>query len=304
VASAAGASCLKSGLYAGHVRHRRFVPVEHSFAYRACWLLLDLQELDRVFAGRWFWSVRRIAPVRFRREDHFVYPDDLQLEDNPPSQGRRPVRSPGQPLPALDECVRSLVSSVTGRRPSGSIQLLTQPRYWGLLINPVSFYFCRDAAEQVEAIVAEVNNTPWGERHCYVLHDGIALPTETSGDPANASADRVPRVFRYQHPKRFHVSPFMELAMDYRWTLSAPEETLTVQIDNLRDGQVCFDSTLLLKRKPLTSGNLALSLLRFPFMTARIALAIYWQALRLWLKRVPFVPHPNAVSQRSERFRS
>lgn len=277
---------LNSCLYEGSVRHRRFSPVDNSFKYSGSWLYLDLAELDDVFRGRWLWSTRRPAPFRFRREDHLSFPDDLDersiclpsiAESSSESLGRKPHRD-GTPLKPLDESIRDLVEASGAARPEGSIRLLTQPRYFGYVINPVSFYFCFDAGDShVETVVAEVNNTPWSERHCYVL-----------------ARDESEGRLRFRHQKRFHVSPFMELDMEYRWQIVEPGSTLTVHIENWQRGQHLFDCTFHLKRKPITGTSLAASLLKYPFMTGKITAGIYWQALRLWWKNCPFVPHPNS----------
>lgn len=247
----------RSCLYEGVVRHRRFTPVEHEFRYRMFQLYLDLSELPEVFDGHSLWSARGPALAWFRRKDHL-----------------------GDPAVPLVDAVRDLVRSETGTAPEGPVTLLTHLRYFGYVMNPVSFYYLWDAAaERVETIVAEVHNTPWGERHCYVL-------------PAADSLAPSPRS-RFRRRKAFHVSPFLSMDYEYDWRFSRPGGTLSVQMENLRDGRPHLDVTLTLKRRPFSTGNLTRALLRYPFMTGKVIAAIYWQALRLKLKRVPFVPHPG-----------
>jgi DUF1365 family protein len=250
---------MQSCLYEGTVRHRRFSPREHSFSYPLFLVYLDLDELDTVFRGRWFWSTRRLALARFRREDHL----------GPAGQ-------------ALSESVRDVVENDGAPRPLGPIRLLTHLRYGGIAMNPVSFYYCYDVdGETLLAIVAEVNNTPWGERHCYVLRVAPSDP-QTSTTPLT-----------FQHPKDFHVSPFMDMNMDYHWRITRPSESLAVHIQNERVGQKLFDATLVLKRRPINGPQLARVLIEYPLLTLRVLVAIYWQAWRLWLKKIPFVPHPQ-----------
>jgi DUF1365 family protein len=246
-----------SALYLGRIRHRRHAPRAHAFSYPLFLLYLDLAELDRVFAGRWLWSTRRRAVARFDRRDHL-----------------------GDPAVPLDTAVRDLVAARTGRRPRGPICLLTHLRYFGHGFNPVSLYYCFDAddAGRLDALVAEVNNTPWGEQHCYVL-------TPTPGAGGGGLTCRT--------PKAFHVSPFMGMDMEYRWRTTLPGDRLTVHVENSRAGETLFDATLTLERRPLTGPRLAWALARFPLMTARVVGWIYWEAFRLWLKKTPFHPHPR-----------
>jgi DUF1365 family protein len=248
---------MHSALYFGRVRHRRFAPREHAFEYRLFMVYLDLAELDRVFRGRWLWSAKRPALAWFRRADFL-----------------------GDPCMPLDEAVRERVAREAGRRPDGPIRMLTHLRYFGLSFNPVTFYYCFDAAgTRVETIVAEITNTPWNERHAYVL--------AASSDEGRGA------MRRHRFAKRFHVSPFMEMALEYDWRFSAPGATLAVHMENIKMGPKLFDATLHLERRALDGASLAAALAFFPLMTAKVLAAIYWQALRLRWKRVPFHVHPK-----------
>jgi DUF1365 family protein len=259
-----------SAIYTGRLRHRRFAPREHAFSYRLFMMYVDLAELDRVFAKRWLWSVKRPALAWLRRADYL-----------------------GDASVPLDQAVRDRVEAETGSRPQGPIRMLAHLRYFGLAFNPVTFYYCFDGADsRVETIVAEITNTPWLERHVYVLssRNCVSGPSRhlypTMGAGAGSS------VRRYLFRKIFHVSPFMAMDYEYDWRFGDPGDRLTVHMENLRDGAKAFDATLDLKRREITGAALASTLLSFPLVTMTVLGGIYWQALRLWFKRIPFHTHP------------
>ena len=248
---------MASCIYEGQVRHSRKSPVEHHFSYRVFMMFLDLDELDKVFRRRWFWSTRRPALARFRRADHL-----------------------GPETKSLKASVLDLVENETGQRPSGPVRLLTNLSYFGYCFNPVSFYYCYDASgEELETIVAEVNNTPWGERDTYVLPETMNVGNGRSR--------------RFQPNKKMHVSPFMPMDLSYDWTFGRPGDRLSVFMANLKDGDRIFSASINMSRSEITGRSLARVLCAFPFMTGKVVAAIYWQALRLWLKRCPFYPHPR-----------
>jgi hypothetical protein len=228
-------------------------------------MFLDLNELPDLFSCHPFWSSRRLNLAFFRRRDHL-------------GDSRRP----------LDTCVRELVRDRTGARPDGPIRLLTHLRYFGYCFNPVSFYFCYDREDRrVETIVAEVHNTPWGEEHCYVLDDAL---------------DEHPHPFwkRFRFPKAFHVSPFMNMGMDYDWRFREPGADLNIHFTNLEGGERLFDATLTLRRREITGPTLSRLLLVYPFMTTKVIAAIHWQALRLLVKGAPVFTHPAKAAHGRE----
>ena len=248
---------MKSALYSGWVRHRRFGATGNAFRYRLFMSYLDLAELPRLFDGRWFWSARHPALAWFRRKD-FLGPTHLPL----------------------DTAVRDRVEAHTGVRPRGPIRLLTHLRFFGYSFNPVTFYYVFDAADRrVETIVAEITNTPWKERHAYVL-------------PVSQARRRA-RGWSFQLDKQFHVSPFQPMDMRYLWNFGAPGNDLHVHMENWRDGKTAFDATLILKRREIGAATLAMALLRFPLMSLQVSALIYWHALKLWLRRAPFHIHPS-----------
>jgi DUF1365 family protein len=248
---------VRSAIYEGWVRHRRDSPVRHAFTYRVFYLWLDLAELDRVFRGRWLWSVGRPNLVSFRREDYL-----------------------GDPALPLDEAVRRLVAERTGRRPAGPVRVLTLPRILGFVFNPVTFYYCYDAEDRrPETVVAEITNTPWKERHAYCL----SAPADGGGGRAR----------RWRFRKEFHVSPFIDMDAEYDWRFTDPGERLVVHMEDLDARGRFFDATLAAVRRPIGGRALASVLARFPLLTFSVAAGIYLQALRLRMKGAPFFAHPS-----------
>jgi DUF1365 family protein len=245
-----------SAVYEGWIRHRRFSPVEHEFRYRLFLMYLDLDELPSVLDRYPLWSARRPSPARFRRADFM-----------------------GDPERPLAECARDAVEEQTGARPAGPVRMLANLRTLGHVFNPVCFYYCFDVAgERVEAVIADVNNIPWGERHPYVLARG-----ERQGTVLADELDKV-----------LHVSPLMGMDQTYAFRATEPGERLSVQIESRpAGGSKAFDATLSLRRRELSGPLLTRMLVRYPAMSLQVVAKIYAQALRLKLKGARYFPHPG-----------
>jgi uncharacterized protein len=236
------------------------------FQYRLFFMFLDLAELPRLFNIHPFWSYERFNIACFRRRDHF-----------------------GDPTIPLDQAVRDLVEDRLGNRPNGPIRLLTHLRYWGHCFNPASFYYCYDSADTgVETIIVEIHNTPWEERYCYVF-----------GRQQNEHPIEYWR--RYQFAKSFHVSPFIDMDIHYDWRLREPDDSLYVHMIDYQGGQKLFDASLALERREINRSSLTRVLIRYPMMTGKVITMIYWQALRLIVKKTPFFTHPRKRNSRFER---
>jgi hypothetical protein len=247
---------MSTWLYAGRVSHQRPGPRPHAFTYRVVMAWLDIADIDKALAAVPGASRRWFSPFRFRRGDHLG-----------------PAERP------LDQCVRDLVMARTGESCGGPIRLLTGLGFMAHRFNPVSFYFCYDRdGRYPEWIIAEVNNTPWGEQHCYLL-DARAQAGQSS--------------LHFRHGKDFHVSPFLPMDTDYRWTIRPPGEELAMGIVSHREGRPVFRAALRLRRRRPTTRAMAAAFAAMPFASLKIVAAIHWQALRLWLKGAPFYSHPR-----------
>ncbi|MNF83907.1 hypothetical protein D3C84_662450 [compost metagenome] len=252
---------MNSSLCYGWVSHRRLAPRFHGFRYRSAMLYLDLDEQDLLLGLSPLLGASRLAPLCWRETDYL------------PAWTRR-----GMPL---KDAVREVVAKALGQAPCGAIHLLTQPRSWGISFNPVSFYFCHDSDGRLAAIVLEVRNTPWRERFHYVLP---VLP----GQPRQFSVT-----------KAFHVSPFLPMDMQYHMRFHIDGEHLRIHMENRREGQKVFEADLALRRQPLDAGALRRHVLAFPWMSLRTLGAIYWQAMRLLLKRTPLYAHTTRQSSQN-----
>ena len=242
-----------SALYEGTVHHRRNAVRPRAFRYPVYMAYIDLDELPGLLGGRLV--SQRPGIVRFRRSDYL-----------------------GDPDTDLADAVRDEVEGQTGMRPTGPVRLLTNLRQFGHCFNPVSFYYCfNEAGERPQAVLAQVTNTPWGERHAYVLQD--------DGGGCMLSGRSV---------KVLHVSPFMGMDHEYDWRVSHPGERLAVHIESRRGGERAFDATLSLARREFTGLTLASATARHPLTTLHVLGRIYGQALRLKLRGVPVHPHPSA----------
>ena len=248
-----------SAVYEGWVRHRRFEPIEHSFRYPLFLMYLDLDELPGVLDPFPLFSARRPAPAHFQRSNYM-----------------------GDPERPLAECARDAVEAETGSRPAGPVRLLANLRYLGHVFNPVSFYYCFErGGERVEAVVADVNNIPWGESHPYVL----------------ARGSRRGAVLTDELDKTLHVSPLMGMDQTYAFRASEPGERLSVQIESrpVDSDAKAFDATLSLRRHELSRARLAGMLARYPAMSLQTVARIYAQSLRLKLKGARYFPHPEGA---------
>ncbi|MEH6447060.1 MAG: DUF1365 domain-containing protein [Oleispira sp.] len=272
---------LNSAVYRGDVRHRRFKPVSHEINHPIFMLYLDLDELPELFKRYWFFSAGKFNLSSFNRDD-YLNPNIADLK-----------------LAVIDKVAEALGAVAN---EISSVRMLTNVRYCGHSFNPVTFYYCYNQCDKLLSIVAEITNTPWDERHCYVL------PIASNFVAASASITyqlkgQGKHIFEFH--KQFHVSPFNPMNMDYRWAFSEPQKSLHVHMDNYVDdtgedaGDKHFDATLTLDRYEFNKA-MPKVLFQYPFITIKVVIGIYWNALKLWLKRSPFYDHPGTANKSTD----
>ncbi|MBX2807076.1 MAG: DUF1365 domain-containing protein [Cellvibrionaceae bacterium] len=252
---------LNSAIYQGRVRHRRFTPQYREFSYQVFMVYLDLHELDQVFSQSLWWSHTHFSLAWFRRQDFF--------------DGKSG---------SLYDAVANKVQKNTGERPKGPIRMLTNLRYFGFIMNPITCYYCFDRQGKiVETIVAEVTNTPWKERCHYILKPGKHDLAQTKNQQ------------RFQFNKIMHVSPFQPMHLIYQWYSKTPDHHLLmhIEVQDKVDSKKVFDASLNLQHQPMNRATMRHFIWRYPWMTVKVGAAIYWQALKLFVCKNRYFSKPQ-----------
>jgi DUF1365 family protein len=236
--------------------HHRLAPKEYRFKHRVFLMSLDLDELPQLdHQLRWF-GVNRPNFYSFWNSDHL----QLNAAQNVRSNLTAWLATQGVALP-----------------PDTRIQLITLPRVFGYVFNPVSFYFCLAADGKPLCAVAEVRNT-FGELKPYWVPRW----------PETAKTGATNATFRRLVPKEFYVSPFSDLTVSFDFRFRTPGEQLSLRVNDVAKGQTVLRTTLAGTRRELTDAELVRLTLRYPLVTLRVIMLIHWHALRLWLRRVPW----------------
>ncbi|RUP00599.1 DUF1365 domain-containing protein [Hyphomicrobium sp.] len=245
---------LHSCLYLGNVVHRRLRPKTHVLRYRVFWLLVDLDEIEKLAGRFWLFSHNRFNAISFYDDDHGSAGGQLRAQ--------------------VEGLVRA--AQLPG---GGPIMLLTMPRIFNYVFNPLSVYFCHDPNGTLSAIVYEVHNT-FGERHWYVL-------------PATSENGHID----HETDKAFYVSPFLDMKMRYAFRVFPPAHNVRVAIRGFDSLGGIISTALNGQRQELTDFALLMALLKFPFLTLKVTAAIHWHALLLWLKGIRVRAHQPRPAQ-------
>lgn len=238
---------IHSCIYQGEVFHQRFTPRGHKFSYKIFFLAIDLDELPLLNKMGPYFKTERFAPLRFFAPDYLEHKSAVTSSD-----------------------VWDKVTTLGGQDKQGRVLFVGQMRCFGLYFSPINSYYCYDRQGQLRYLLAEVSNTPWNERHYYLI-DLLQAP---------------------ECEKTFHVSPFMDLDMKYHWRIKAPAAHLSLSIESHRQDKAedkLFRASIAMTRQDFTNKNLLKNLLAIPIMSAKTVLGIYWQALKLYLKGVPYI---------------
>lgn len=217
---------------------------------------VNLKEINNILPNSFLWGINKKALISFNRRDYLERPEKK-----------------------LIDAAKNLVFERIGKKIKGPIYLLAHLRTYGHCFNPVSFYYCYDKSEKnIDAIIAEVTNTPWKQRYCYVL------------DCQNSEKKNS---FKNIKDKKLHVSPFFPMDHEYHFSISKPEKTITIKIDNLNQGVKVHEALLSLNKEDFSKKSLIKALINFPFMTVKVVTAIHWQAIKLWFKGAKLYNNPH-----------
>ena len=255
-------------IYTGKVYHQRYFPKQHSFSYKLFMLALDVEQMNKQQGATGVFGFSRFKPLWFNAKDYLT-----------PDIGSKNLHH-GEPN-SLTDRITDKVQQLGGSEDISRITMLAQVRCFGIYFSPANFYFCYNYNNECEQMLVEVSNTPWHERHYYLV------------DVRQ----------KYICEKEFQVSPFLDLNMRYHWHVIPPEKnnTLHIDIENYKthgDMKKVFAAGLAMQAKPLTAKNIFKTWCSLPVMTMKIVASIYWQAVKLFIRRIPFIGYQTLADKK------
>jgi len=257
-------------IYTGTVFHQRYSPRLHSFSYKLFMLALDVAQMDKQEGATGVFGFSRFKPLWFNGKDYLTSENNYKIKNTFKSEPN-----------SLTDRITDKVQQLGGNDDISRITMLAQVRCFGIYFSPANFYFCYNHNDDCEQMLVEVSNTPWHERHYYLVD------------------------IREKHicEKEFQVSPFMDLNMRYHWHVKPPETSnnLFIKIENYKthgDISKVFAAGLAMEPKPLTAKNIFKTWCSLPVMTMKIVASIYWQAVRLFVKRIPFIGYQTLANKK------
>ena len=284
---------LANSLVKGWVRHKRYTPKTNQFDYDMDWTLLDLDTVDKEFAKSRLWSVEKRNIISYRGKDFHC---GLKSSNQENSHGNSSRGNPWHEHSSRDNskksgselnkaAIKQTIKQQSGQTFEGKIFMMSHLRSYGYNFNSVCFYFCYEKSK-LRYIISEITNTPWGERHSYVFDCAKSIERDS--------------IHQFEFSKEFHVSPFIQMDMKYRWTFKVSNDSLRVHMNVLDDaGTKYFDATFTGDLLPLTPKLMNQFAWKYAFQPLKMTLTIYWQAFKLWLKRITVQDHPKHSNQRS-----
>jgi len=255
---------MKPSFCDGTIIHDRIMPRKHRFIYNMSWCLFDLDKIEALFYDSKFWSINKFNLVSIKNKDYV----------NPGSE-------------SINIKIRKYIKGKTDRRFDGKIFLFTHPRYLGFGFNSVNFYFCFEG-NAIKYIVSEINNTPWKEKHLY-FHD--------NSENTNPTKDNKSGALSFNFNKEFHISPFVDMEIKYDWKFELTEDKIKISMKLLKGNTTPLKVYLNTNLTHIKKHNTSKWALKKPYQALKMSAGIYWQAFKLWLKKVPIYDHPKTANE-------
>lgn len=263
---------MNSVIYTGKISHVRKKPRKNTFVYAVYMLYIDLDELPVLDKKLKFFSYDRFNILSFYNADHFKFIHQ-EKEDGRQVIARENVKYQADKYLNLDTRgrIEVLLEEAGFDFKVGKVFALTNLRVFGYVFNPVTFYYCFDEKGAFKVLISEVNNT-FGDQKMYFV------PTE----------DPKAKLFTSLQRKNYYISPYTDFDNDLTWRFGLPDEKILMIIESLEGGETEINATFVGERREISDWRLFLLNIRYPLFTLMVIFRIYYQALKLHLKKIKF----------------